>query len=123
MAHTDSKVAVLERFEPYDIEGKQWGTETVIAHVPGKYLGKLLKMRAGFGGAFQYHEKKDESFYLLSGKATVRYKNEDGAICEVPMLEGDAYHVPCGAAHQVTAETDCVFVETSLPVFEDRKPA
>ena len=119
---TATKTASLERFEPYTIDGKQWGTETVIAQTKD-YLGKILRMRAGFGGAFQYHEKKDESFFLLSGKATVRYKNEDGAICEVPMLEGEAYHVPCGAAHQVTADTDCIFVETSLPVFDDRKPA
>ena len=112
----------IEKFEPYEIPGKPWGTELVFAQT-AKYLGKILWMKEGHGGAFQYHETKDETFYLLSGKATVRYKDEKGGVCEVPMSAGESYHVPVGAAHQVTADTDCVFVEASLPVFDDRKPA
>ena len=113
---------VIEPFEPFEIPGKPWGTELVFAQTP-QYLGKVLWMKAGLGGAFQFHERKDESFFLLSGTATVRYKTDDGAVCEVPMRAGEAYHVPVRARHQVIAETDCVFVEVGLPVFDDRQPA
>lgn len=115
-------MSVIEKFEPYEIPGKPWGTELVIAQTD-TYLGKALFMAAGKGGAMQSHVRKDESFYLLSGTATVRWMTDDGVIQEAPMRQGEAYHVPVGAKHQVRAETDCVFLEVGLPVFDDRVPA
>ena len=113
---------VIEKFEPYELAGKSWGTETVVAQTD-TYMMKVLRMVAGKGGPFQYHERKLESFHLLSGRATVRWKTDDGVIMELPMREGESFHVPVGAKHQVLAETDCVFIEAGLPVFDDRKPA
>jgi hypothetical protein len=55
-----------------------------------------------------------------SGIARVKYRNEDGTDSVTTLYAGDAYHIPCGAAHQVTAVTDCIFFECGLPVFEDR---
>ncbi len=121
MPTTETK-PMIAPFEPYEIPGKPWGTELVIAHTP-EYMGKVLWMTAGKRGGMQFHEKKRETFYLLSGKALVRWKHEDGSIEEAPMSEGDAYDVPPGAVHQVIAETDCVFVEASTPVLNDRVPA
>jgi mannose-6-phosphate isomerase len=111
----------IRAFTPYEIPGKPWGTELVVAHTD-QYLGKVLWMKAGHGGAFQLHEKKDETFYLLLGKAMVKYRTDDGGTVEEEMRAGEAYHVPPGAAHQVTAIEDCVFVEASTPVFDDRLP-
>jgi mannose-6-phosphate isomerase-like protein (cupin superfamily) len=113
---------VIEKFEPYEIPGKPWGTELVIAQTD-TYMGKVLFMGAGTRGALQSHVRKDESFYLLSGTATVRWKTDDGVIQEAPMRQGEAYHVPVGAVHQVIAETQCTFLEVGLPVFDDRVPA
>lgn len=115
-------MSVIEKFEPYELGPKPWGTELVIAQTES-YLGKCLFMRAGSRGSFQSHVKKEESFYLLSGTATVRWKTDDGVIQEAPMRQGEAYHVPCGAVHQVIAETACTFLEVGLPVFDDRVPA
>lgn len=112
----------LERFEPRELGPKPWGTELLVAETKD-YIGKCLYMRAGSQGAMQYHVKKDETFHLFSGTATVREKDADGAIVEVPMQAGESYHVPPGTIHQVRAETDCVFFEASTPVFDDRVPA
>jgi len=112
----------LEPFYPRELGQKSWGTELLVAETP-IYIGKVLLMRAGCSGAMQYHEKKDETFYLFSGKALVRTKTDDGVVQEFPMSAGESYHVPPGAIHQVEAQTDCVFFETSTPVFDDRVKA
>jgi mannose-6-phosphate isomerase len=98
---------------------KEWGTETLFAHTD-EYTGKILRMRAGASGPLQYHRLKDETFYLLSGRAIVRFDRGDGVLGLHQMLPGEAFHVPPGAVHQVEALEDCVFVEASNPVFDDR---
>jgi mannose-6-phosphate isomerase len=77
-------------------------------------------MKAGFGGPLQYHVTKDETFHLLDGEALVTYADEQGLYHTVKMKPGEAYHVPPGAIHQVQAVTECLFVEASNPVFDDR---
>lgn len=109
----------IERFEPYEIEGKSWGEEYVIAHTD-TYLGKLLLMREGGSGHLQSHADKDETFYLYAGQALVEYADENGDLHTTIMEPGESYHVPCGAVHRVEALEPCVFFETSLPVFDDR---
>lgn len=110
----------VEAFTPYEITGKPWGTELVIAETAA-YLGKVLTMKAGHRGGLQYHERKDESFYLYKGQATVLYDDHGtGELQHKIMSAGQTFHVPPGAVHQVIAMTDCVFLEVSTPVFEDR---
>ena len=112
---------MIERFTPTALGPKVWGTELLVAHTPF-YTGKVLAMRAGMSGPFQYHERKDETFYLYSGVAQIRYKDPEGFIHEREMQPGESYHVPPGAPHQVTAISDCVFFEASTPAFDDRVP-
>lgn len=77
-------------------------------------------MKSGGSGALQYHQMKDETFYLVSGRALVRYHDEAGELHTVPMYPGESYHVPPGAVHQVEALEDSIFFEASTPVFDDR---
>lgn len=113
---------IIEKFEPRELGPKSWGVELLVAETHA-YIGKVLSMRAGARGPLQHHKRKDETFHLLSGKALVRYKDEAGALIEVPMSAGESYHVPPGAVHQVEAQTECIFFEASTPVFDDRVPA
>jgi len=111
---------IIERFEPRELGPKPWGTELLFAETP-QYIGKVLWMKAGHGGHLQHHERKDETFFLLSGRACVRWQDSSNSeVQETKMTVGQAYHVPPGAIHQVIAVTDCVLVEASTPVFEDR---
>lgn len=110
----------IQLFTPYEIPGKPWGQELVIAETKD-YLGKVLTMKAGHRGGLQYHERKEESFYLYKGQATVLYDDSStGELQHKILTAGQTVHVPPGAVHQVIAMTDCVFFECSLPIFEDR---
>ena len=108
----------LERFTPRELGPKDWGTELLVAHTP-QYTGKVLSMRAGASGPLQYHEHKDETFYLVSGTASVEFDAGNGLITR-RMKAGESYHVPPGAVHRVTAITECTFFEASTPAFDDR---
>lgn len=112
-------MSVIERFTPRELGPKPWGRELLVAQTD-QYIAKVMWMRAGTSGPLQYHERKDETFFLLSGRAQVRYKGPSGALVTVDMQPGEAYHVPPTAVHQVSAVEDCVFVEGSTPVFNDR---
>ncbi len=46
---------------------KPWGYERIWAHTD-RYLGKILHINAGHALSVQYHERKDETVYLLSGE-------------------------------------------------------
>ena len=46
---------------------KPWGHELWFA-LTDRYAGKLLHVRAGQRLSVQYHETKDETSYLLSGR-------------------------------------------------------
>jgi len=113
---------VIKRFTPQELGPKAWGTELLVAHTD-LYTGKVLNMNAGASGPLQYHAQKDETFYLFSGRALVRYKDESNTLRAVVMYPGQSYHVPPGAVHQVEALEDCVFFEASNPVFNDRVSA
>lgn len=108
----------IEAFHPRTLGNKSWGTELLVAETE-YYIGKVLLMDAGKAGNFQHHERKDETFYLFSGYADVEY-DDNGRRTKTRMVPGQSFHVPPGAAHGVTAVTDCVFFEASTPVFDDR---
>ncbi len=54
-------------FEPRKVE-KPWGWELIWA-LTDRYCGKLLFVRAGEALSLQYHERKDESWYVQEGRA------------------------------------------------------
>ena len=110
---------VIAAFQPRELGPKNWGRELLVAQTD-TYIGKVLWMRAGESGPLQYHERKDETFFLFSGDALVYWRNVEGTPQVTAMTPGMSYHVPPGAIHQVEAVSDCVFFETSNPVFDDR---
>lgn len=110
---------VIEKFQPRELGPKTWGTEMLIAQTD-QYIGKVMWMREGATGPLQHHVNKDETFYLLSGTAKVEFKDTDGALKTVTMVQGESYHIPPGAVHRVEAVTGCIFIEASTPHFEDR---
>ena len=105
--------------EPRDLGPREWGTEELIAQGDG-YIGKRLSMKAGSAGGLQYHERKEETFLLVEGKALVEYDDGLGGLASIYLLPGMTVHVPKGAPHRVTALTDAVFYEWSNAVFNDR---
>lgn len=109
----------IEKMHVRDVGERAWGREIICAET-AYYTGKVLLMRAGAAGGLQFHRVKIETFYLHSGKAIVTTDRGNGILTEIVMEPGEAYHIPAGAIHKVTAVEDCVLFECSTPVFDDR---
>lgn len=115
------KPAATVRFiEAEDVGPRNWGREILIAHAPGKYIGKMLVQKAGKGGNLQRHHLKDETSYVLSGEYEFTYDPGDGTLVTKILKAGDCVHIPPGAVHRGIAVTDCTIIEFSTPHFNDR---
>lgn len=99
---------------------REWGEETLLVLASGKYTMKKLHIKAGKYGGLQYHRKKDEASYIVSGSMILRYENESGELVDKEVGPGDWFHFPNGCVHQEIAITDVVRIEVSTPHFNDR---
>ena len=97
-----------------------WGKEKLLAIIPKVLSLKLLEIKKGKKGNLQYHHKKNECGYLISGNLIVRYDNGKGKLTKKILRPGDCFHFPPGAVHQEESLTDCVIIEASSPHFNDR---
>ena len=96
---------------------KPWGSELVFAENE-RYAGKILRLSAGHSLSLQYHERKDETIYVLSGEVGLEVE-EDGAMRERRLREGEAYRIRPGIRHRMRADRDCTILEVSSPELDD----
>ena len=101
---------------PHRVE-KPWGHELIWAHTD-RYVGKILHIEPGHLLSLQYHERKDETIYVLSGEIVFRV-HEEGQLVERPMREGERYHITPGTVHQMEAVVVTDLLEVSTPELED----
>ena len=105
-------------FETRRVE-KPWGWELIWAHTDA-YVGKILFVRAGHSLSLQYHERKDESWYVEAGRAKLELgATGDPVLNEQVIAPGEAYHYRPGTVHRVTAIEDTTILEVSTPQLED----
>ena len=105
-------------FDPRRIE-KPWGWELIWAETED-YAGKILFVAAGHSLSLQYHERKDESWYVQSGRARLELGSSgDAVLNEVVIGPGEAFHYPPGTVHRVTALEDTTILEVSTPHLDD----
>ncbi len=105
---------------PKNMGKREWGAEILLALIPKKISLKILKMKKGKKGGLQYHRKKNECGYVLSGKLLIRYENEKGKLTNRICKAGDVFHFAPGLIHQEEALTNCSIIEASTPHFNDR---
>ena len=96
---------------------KPWGHEIVWAETD-RYVGKVLHIKAGHKLSRQYHERKDETFYVQSGEMHLEI-GETGAVRTLEMKQGDAYHCEPNTIHRMIASTDVDVIEVSTPELDD----
>jgi len=98
---------------------KPWGHEVIWAHTP-HYVGKVLHIKAGQALSVQYHERKDETIYLLSGEMIYRVGSVgDTELKEISLKAGESFRNEPGMVHQMEAVTDCDVLEASTPHLDD----
>jgi len=91
---------------------KPWGWELVWAEAEA-YVGKLLFVRAGESLSLQYHEVKDESWFVQDGRARLELGALGGELETVEIVKGDAFRFRPQTVHRVTALEDTLVLEVS----------
>jgi mannose-6-phosphate isomerase len=105
-------------FEPRRVD-KPWGYELIWA-VADAYAGKLLSVKAGHELSLQFHREKDESWYVLEGRAEVELAaaGEKTTATEV-VTPGAAFRITPGTVHRIRALDDTLILEVSTPQLDD----
>src|SRR5438309_9587366 len=94
VVETESGDAMSEL--PYRVE-KPWGYELIWARTD-RYVGKILHIEPGHVLSLQYHNKKDESIYVLRGEIILRLQQGETLI-ERPLVEGQSFHIHAKQIH------------------------
>lgn len=104
---------------PIHVVPKGWGREVWIAN-NDLYCGKILEIKKGKRCSLHFHQIKNETFYLRSGRLLVRVKENPRAavIEEFEMGPGECLDVPAGLVHQMLALEDAELYEFSTQHFE-----
>ena len=97
---------------------KPWGHELIWAHT-AEYVGKVLHINAGESLSLQYHEVKDETIFLFTGRMRFWVGPLGEDLEEVTLEAGEAYRLVPGTVHRMQAVTDCDVLEASTPHLED----
>lgn len=102
--------------EPYQkkIE-KPWGYEIHWAPEDKPYMGKVLHINAGKRLSLQIHDKKQETWYIINGRAKVMWDNNKGELIETELEKGKGYSCIIGQRHRLIGITDCDIIEVSTP--------
>jgi mannose-6-phosphate isomerase len=96
---------------------KPWGYEDIFAENE-RYAGKILHLDAGQSLSLQYHERKDETLYVLFGEVELLVE-EDGRLVERLLTRGDTYRIRPGVRHRMSAKSPADLVEVSSPELDD----
>jgi mannose-6-phosphate isomerase len=97
---------------------KPWGHELIWV-VTDRYVGKMIAISAGRRLSLQYHEQKDESIYVLTGRLRLHLEDEGGSMTVRELGPGDSARVPVGRRHRFEAVDDVELIEVSTPELDD----
>jgi mannose-6-phosphate isomerase len=107
---------------------KPWGYELHWAKT-GRYVGKLIHVNAGHALSLQYHNLKDETIFLSSGRMLFEIApqplkegeqwTQAHVLTKREMKPGESVHVVPRTVHRMTAVTDCDIFEVSTPELQD----
>lgn len=95
--------------------GKPWGYELHWVPEDKPYMGKIFHLKAGARMSLQYHDDKQESWLLISGRAKVIWDNENGDLTETELEYEKGFSCNIGQRHRLAGITDCVIIEVSTP--------
>lgn len=96
---------------------KPWGYELWWARTE-RYVGKVLHVTAGHALSLQYHNVKEETIYVYSGRLLFEIQEGERLVGR-EMQPGERIHVTPGTVHRMTAVEDCDLFEVSTPELDD----
>lgn len=104
--------------KPFKVVKKPWGKEVWLA-LNEHYCYKRIYIKAGEKTSFQYHVRKRETNFIISGEAEVLLEDDEGIMQSYQMQEGDFFDVVPPRRHRITAKTDLILQEVSTPEVDD----
>jgi mannose-6-phosphate isomerase-like protein (cupin superfamily) len=107
----------MEESLPREVS-KPWGSELWFAHTD-RYAGKILRVRAGCRLSVQFHEEKDETSYVLSGRVIVSQGDSAETMAAQELGPGDSWRISPLIIHTLEAVEDAEIIEVSTPQLED----
>jgi mannose-6-phosphate isomerase len=100
------------------VVAKPWGHELIWARTD-RYVGKILHVKRGESLSLQYHEVKDETIMVLSGRIELEHY-ADGQPPQKTVLDPrQPFHIAPGLRHRMVALEDTDIVEVSTPELDD----
>ena len=97
---------------------KPWGNELIWA-VTDRYVGKILHIKKGHSLSLQYHNQKDETVMVLSGRMMFEFYREGEQPQVVELGPRQPFHVTPLLRHRMTALEDTEVVEVSTTELND----
>ena len=97
---------------------KPWGYEELI-EINSSYMFKRLKMKKGHRCSLQYHKKKKETIFVISGKLRVYMGSREDALESKIFKPGDTVTIPPGLIHRMEGIEDTIYLESSTPEIDD----
>ncbi|HEX5825034.1 MAG TPA: cupin domain-containing protein [Candidatus Limnocylindrales bacterium] len=97
---------------------KPWGHELIWA-LTDRYCGKILVIETGRRLSLQYHEQKDESILVVSGRLRLHLDDDRGVMTVRELDAGESAHVAVGRRHRYEAIERVELIEVSTPELGD----
>ncbi|OGG36022.1 hypothetical protein A2363_00875 [Candidatus Gottesmanbacteria bacterium RIFOXYB1_FULL_47_11] len=94
---------------------KPWGHEIHWTPDNLPYMGKILHVHAGKRLSLQRHDKKQETWYMMKGRAKIVWDNQQNELIETELQYGQGYTCQIGQRHRLVGITDCDVIEVSTP--------
>lgn len=94
---------------------KPWGYELHWVREGSPYMGKIMHVNEGGSLSLQVHDQKEESYFMMSGRAKLVWENNKGEMIETEMQPGFGYATQVGQKHRIEGITDCDIIEASTP--------
>jgi mannose-6-phosphate isomerase len=93
---------------------KPWGKEEVV-EINDHYMMKKLTMKKGHRCSLQYHNKKKETIYVLSGQLRIISGSSQNDLSECVYFEGENITISPGVVHRMEGVEDSIYLEASTP--------
>jgi mannose-6-phosphate isomerase-like protein (cupin superfamily) len=97
---------------------KPWGFE-VLLEKNNIYVLKKLFMKKDHRCSLQYHKKKLETIYVLSGILEISFGKSKNNLSKKKFFKNDTITLKPKVIHRMKALKDCFYLESSSPQLKD----
>jgi len=97
---------------------KPWGYELLIEKNK-KYMFKKLFMKKGHRCSLQFHKKKIETIFIVSGNLKIFYGKNKDKLNYKTFRPQSTITINPRIIHRMQAVSDCIYLEASTPEITD----